>query len=148
MAVFMGVMSEDEMGLNSEVTLENNLAINLITGVAASSSEAIINAGKDVIDHKLIAPVKLEPLDEIDDFQLVHVNYRSFFVPLDEKYRASIQKGNSMDCRYANLLNKPAVKFTRKHIANHKKFEPEAEYCGIDCFIEDCPAYIDCRKKN
>jgi len=141
----MGDMSEDSMSEENQTVLEPNLTINLVAGMAANSAEAIINAG---IDNKVIVPSRIEPSDEIEAFRLIHVNHQSIFVPLDEKYRAAIQKRNSMDCRYASLLNSPAIKFNKQHIADHKKFEPDAEYCGIQCFVEDCPAYINCRKKD
>jgi len=141
----MGDMSEDRMSEENQTVLEPNLTIKLVAGMTASSAEAIINAG---IDNKVIVPSRSEPSDEIEVFQLVHVNYRAFFVPLDKKYRADIRKGNSMDCRYEHLLNKSVARFNRQHIADHKKFEPDAEHCGIECFIMDCPAYIDCQGKD
>ena len=130
----MGVMSEDGMGLNSETAIASEIENTILTTpIGLSPSKSTIE--------------QLNTFENIDKFLLIHVKDKSFFVPKDQEYRADKRRGNLFTCQY-NPLIFDGTKFTKEQAEAYRKLLPDTEFCGISCFIEDCPAYIKTKGYN
>lgn len=146
----MGDMSEDGMSADSGAVLESKIGIDSTvlksndspSSTALSrqiSTEAMISASPALSPNENLHSNQTS-LEKITHFILIHPQGKLIFLPRDPKNRADQKKDYEFTCAHLGVLSGPV--FTMEQAMDYKKLLPEVEFCGVACYIRDCPAYI------